>query len=54
MTIRVIIRNEAYIGNMVQMKTGTLSYKSKKFITKPEEDWIRIEGTHEPIIDRDT
>ena len=53
-TIRVIVRNEAYIGNMVQMKTGTLSYKSKKFVAKPEEEWIRTEGTHEPVIDRAT
>lgn len=49
-TVKSIIRNEVYIGNMVQGKSGTLSYKSRKLIAKPEEDWIRVEGTHEPII----
>ena len=52
-TIKVLIRNEVYIGNMVQGKYGTLSYKSRKLINKPEEEWIRVEGTHEPIISRD-
>ena len=38
---------------MVQGKTGTLSYKSRKLVGKPEEEWIRVEGTHEPIISRE-
>ena len=49
-TVKNIVRSEVYIGNMVQGKTGTLSYKSRKLINKPEEEWIRVEGTHEPII----
>ena len=53
-TMRVIIRNEVYIGNMVQNKFGSLSYKNDKQIKKPKEDWIRVEGTHEPIIDMET
>ncbi|MCL2299949.1 MAG: recombinase family protein [Firmicutes bacterium] len=52
-TIRVIIRNEAYIGHMVQNKTGKMSYKSKKCIDKPRDEWIKVEGTHEPVIDMD-
>lgn len=52
-TVRSLIRKEVYIGNMVQGKTGTLSYKSRKLINKPEDEWIRIEGTHEPIISRE-
>ena len=52
-TVQVILRNEAYIGNMVQGKCGTLSYKSRKLVAKPKEEWIRVEGTHEPIISRD-
>lgn len=49
-TVKSIIRNEVYIGSMVQGKSGTFSYKSRKLIAKPEEDWIRVENTHEPII----
>lgn len=52
-TVKQLIRNEVYIGNMVQGKTGTMSYKSRKTITKPEDEWIRVEGTHEAIISRD-
>lgn len=52
-TVKSIIRNEVYIGNMVQGKSGTLSYKSRKLIAKPEDEWIRVEGTHEPIISRE-
>lgn len=48
-----LIRNEVYIGNMVQGKTGTVSYKNKKLISKPEDEWIRVEGTHEPIISQE-
>ena len=52
-TVRSLIRSEVYIGNMVQSKSGTLSYKSRKLVSKPEEKWIRVEGTHEPIISRE-
>lgn len=52
-TVKALIRSEVYIGNMVQGKTGTLSYKSRKLVGKPEEEWIRVEGTHEPIISRE-
>lgn len=52
-TLQGIIRNEVYIGNMVQGKQGTLSYKSHKLIDKPKDEWIRVEGTHEPIISRE-
>jgi hypothetical protein len=48
-----ILRNEAYIGNSVQMKTGSTSYKNRKLIDKPQDEWIRVEGTHEAIIDMD-
>ena len=52
-TVKSLIRNEVYIGNMVQGKCGTLSYKSRRLIAKPEDEWIRVEGTHEPIIPRE-
>ncbi|MFT9078540.1 recombinase family protein [Ethanoligenens sp.] len=53
-TIKTLIRNEVYLGNTVQMKTGTASYKNHKQIKKTEDNWIRVDGTHEPIIDRAT
>ncbi len=52
-SVKLILRSEAYIGNMVQSKCGTVSYKNHKLVQKPREEWIRAEGTHEPIIERD-
>ena len=48
-----ILKNDIYIGTMTQGKKTTPSYKVKKIITKPEEEWDRVEGTHEPIIHKD-
>ena len=53
-TVKLILKNEVYIGNTVQMKSGTFSYKNKKKISKPAKDWICTENTHEPIIDNAT
>ena len=48
--VREILKNEAYIGNIVQMRKGTISYKNKTQVNRPEEEWVRAEGTHEPIV----
>ncbi|MCI9582040.1 MAG: recombinase family protein, partial [Oscillospiraceae bacterium] len=53
-TVKTLLRNEVYIGNLVQGKFGSMSYKSHKLVRKSEEEWIRVEGTHEPIISRET
>ncbi len=53
-TVKSILRNEVYLGHMVQNKTGNLSYKVHKQISKPESEWIRVENTHEPIIPQET
>lgn len=45
--------NEIYIGNMVQGKYGSVSYKTKQNKPIPKDQWIRVEGTHEPIIERE-
>ncbi|MCM1125025.1 MAG: recombinase family protein [Lachnospiraceae bacterium] len=46
-----MLYNEMYIGNMVQGKYENRSYKSKHSRPVPKERWIRVEGTHEAIID---
>ena len=46
--------NEIYIGNMVQGKYGSVSYKTRQNKPRPREAWYRVEGTHAPIIDRET
>lgn len=45
--------NEIYIGNMVQGKYGSVSYKTKQNKPRPKSEWFIVEGTHEPIIDRE-
>lgn len=52
-TIRNILNNEVYIGNTVQGKRRTKSYKVHKVEQVPEEEWVRVENTHEPIIDKE-
>ena len=53
-TIAQILRNEVYIGNLVQGKTTHVSYKNHKKKNVPQKDWCKIENTHEPIIDMET
>ena len=48
-----MLTNEIYIGNMVQGKYGSVSYKTRQNKPRPKEEWYRVEGTHEPIIDRE-
>ena len=45
--------NETYIGNLVQGKYESISYKTSINRPRPKEEWVRVEGTHEPIIDRE-
>lgn len=49
-----MLKNEVYIGNMVQGRMQKASYKSKKCIKLPRDKWIVVENTHEPIIDCET
>lgn len=53
-TIRDILRNEMYIGNMVQNVFSKKSFRQKKMTKNKKEEWIIVEGTHEPIIDKET
>lgn len=45
-----MLTNEIYIGNMVQGKYGSISYKTKINKPRPKEDWFIVKNTHEPII----
>ena len=53
-TIAQMLRNEVYIGNLVQGKKTSVSYKIHKFKNVAKEDWCKTENTHEPIIDIET
>lgn len=47
-----MLTNEIYVGHMVQGRYGSASYKTKQNKPRPKEQWIRVEHTHEAIIDR--
>jgi len=51
-SIAHMLKNEIYIGNMVQGKYESASYKTKQNRPRPEEQWYRVSGTHEAIIDQ--
>lgn len=50
-TIKKILKDEVYIGNLIQFKTTTVSYKNHTIIHNGKEERIRKNGTHEAIID---
>lgn len=52
-TITNILTNEVYIGNMIQGKTGVGNYKTQEKIAYAPDQWIVVNGTHDPIIDRE-
>lgn len=51
--VKSIIRNETYIGNSVHGMQTNISFKNKKKVRKPSEEWLRVENTHEAIISRE-
>lgn len=53
-TIKHILTYEVYTGCLVQNRFNKLNYKSKKTIETTPDKWIKVENTHEPIIDKET
>lgn len=49
-TVSRVLRNEIYIGNLVQGKKRKQSYKSKRLEDVAPDRWFRAEGVHEPIV----
>lgn len=52
-TIRAIINNSMYLGNVVHGKRKKVNYKSTKLVDVPEEKWTVVESTHEPLISQE-
>lgn len=53
-TLCNMLKNEVYIGNTVQNKKSVVSYKVHKIRMVEKENQIRVNNTHEAIIDNDT
>ena len=51
--VKSILKEETYIGHSVHNKQSNISFKNKKKVRKPKEEWYRVENTHEAIISED-
>ncbi|MCD8148783.1 MAG: DUF4368 domain-containing protein [Clostridiales bacterium] len=51
--VKNILKDETYIGNSVHGRQSNISYKNKKKVRKPREEWLRVENTHERIISKE-
>lgn len=52
-TVGNILKNQVYIGNLVQHKYDRVTYKSKKKRLLSEDEWIVVNDNHEKIISED-
>lgn len=48
--VKRVLTNEVYIGTLVSFKYTTTSLKQKNVVIKDEDEWIKVENAHEPII----
>ena len=53
-TVNKILTSREYMGDVVNFKTYSKSFKDKRRYENPEENHVIFEGVHEPIIDRQT
>ena len=53
-TVWKILHQQEYCGDVINFKTYSKSFKNKKRLENPEENWKVFHEVHEPIIDRDT
>ncbi len=52
-TIKKILTNRVYIGELIQRKGEMVSYKVKKYIQLPESEHTVKKNAHEPIISKE-
>ena len=48
--VKSILKEETYIGHSIHNKQSNISFKNKQKVRKPQEEWYRVENTHEAII----
>jgi DNA invertase Pin-like site-specific DNA recombinase len=53
-TVWKILRQQEYCGDVINFKTYSKSFKNKKRLENPEENWKVFHDVHDPIIDRET
>lgn len=53
-TVKAILSKQEYAGDTVNFRTHKESYKDKKSVANPKENWQIFKDTHEAIVDRET
>lgn len=53
-SVKWILKNPIYTGDLVQQRVTTVSYKNHKRIYRDESEFLVIKNTHEPIVSRET
>jgi site-specific DNA recombinase len=53
-TVAKILAQQEYVGDVINFKTYSKSFKNKSRNQNPEENWAVFKNVHEPIIDRET
>ena len=52
-SVKIILAQPLYVGDLVQQKVKHISYKNKKVVKVPQEEQVVIPNNHEPIISRE-
>ena len=52
-SVKKILENRMYTGDMVQHTQTKISYKSNKKIKLDQSLWVIVENTHEPLVDKE-
>lgn len=50
--VRMILTNQSYVGDVINFKTYSKSFKLKKRLENAKENWEIHKNVHEPIIER--
>ncbi len=53
-TVAKILSRQEYCGDTVNFRTKRKSFKQKKKLERPQDEWVIFENTHLAIIDRET
>ena len=53
-TVYQILSNPVYLGKLVSQRYTTRSFKDKRIVERPPEEWVIVENTHEPLVDQAT
>lgn len=53
-TVGRILESQEYCGDVINFKTYSRSFKDKRRLANPKENWVIFKDVHEPIVDRET